>query len=112
MELPTDDFTLISLQVGKGRDVGLNQIARESWEAWWDEEQAHICSLRGRIFETLLSLRFFIFQFGIVYKLHATGNDTSLKVYSWSWIVLAGLILIFNIFTFRQKVSVNFQLLL
>jgi len=29
-----------------------------------------------------------------------------------SWIVLAGLILIFKVFTFSQKVSVNFQLLL
>lgn len=91
---------------------GIGVKGEESWEAWWDEEQAHIRSLRGRIFETLLSLRFFIFQYGIVYKLHATGNDTSLKVYAWSWIVLAGLILIFKIFTFSQKVSVNFQLLL
>ena len=60
------------IQVGKGRDVGLNQTTMESWEAWWDEEHAHICSLRGRIFEALLSLRFFIFQYGIVYKIHAT----------------------------------------
>lgn len=91
---------------------GIGVKGEESWEAWWDEEQAHIRSLRGRIFETILSLRFFIFQYGIVYKLHATGNDTSLKVYAWSWIVLTGLILIFKIFTFSQKVSVNFQLLL
>ena len=85
------------IQVGKVQDVGLNQIAMEIWETRWDEEQAHIRSLRGIIFETLLSLQFFIFQYGIVYKLHATGNDTSLKVYAWSWIVLAGLILIFKV---------------
>lgn len=91
---------------------GIGVKGEESWEAWWDEEQAHIRSLRGRIFETILSLRFFIFQYGIVYKLHATGNDTSLLVYGWSWVVLAGLIMIFKVFTFSQKVSVNFQLLL
>ena len=42
--------------------------------------QAHIRTLRGRILETILSLRFFIFQYGIVYKLHASGSDTSLTV--------------------------------
>eukprot|EP00252_Welwitschia_mirabilis_P020487 TRINITY_DN5035_c0_g1_i1.p1 TRINITY_DN5035_c0_g1~~TRINITY_DN5035_c0_g1_i1.p1 ORF type:complete len:1905 (-),score=310.30 TRINITY_DN5035_c0_g1_i1:173-5887(-) len=91
---------------------GIGVKGEESWEAWWDEEQAHIRSIRGRIFETILSLRFFIFQYGIVYKLNATGRDTSLTVYGLSWLVLLGLILIFKVFTFSQKVSVNFQLLL
>lgn len=40
----------------------------------------HIQTLRGRILETILSLRFFMFQYGIVYKLHLTGKDTSLAV--------------------------------
>lgn len=44
----------------------------------------HIQTLRGRILETILSLRFFIFQYGIVYKLHLTGNDTSLAVHFFS----------------------------
>uniref|UniRef100_A0A0D6QYZ6 Glycosyl transferase 48 domain-containing protein n=1 Tax=Araucaria cunninghamii TaxID=56994 RepID=A0A0D6QYZ6_ARACU len=91
---------------------GIGVKGEESWEAWWDEEQVHIQSLRGRIFETILSLRFFIFQYGIVYKLHVSGHDTSLTVYGLSWIVLAGLIILFKVFTFSQKVSVNFQLLL
>lgn len=30
--------------------------------------------------ETILSLRFFIFQYGIVYKLNIQGTDTSLTV--------------------------------
>lgn len=42
--------------------------------------QMHIHTLRGRILETLLSIRFFIFQYGIVYKLNLTGNNTSLAV--------------------------------
>ena len=42
--------------------------------------QMHIQTLRGRILETILSLRFFMFQYGIVYKLHLTGKDTSLAV--------------------------------
>ncbi|PKA45890.1 Callose synthase 9 [Apostasia shenzhenica] len=91
---------------------GIGVKGEESWEAWWDEELAHIRTLRGRIFETILSLRFFIFQYGIVYKLHASGRDTSLTVYGFSWIVLAVLFILFQVFTFSQKASVNFQLLL
>ncbi|XP_010257473.1 PREDICTED: callose synthase 9 [Nelumbo nucifera] len=91
---------------------GIGVKGEESWEAWWDEELAHIRTMSGRIMETILSLRFFIFQYGIVYKLQASGNDTSLTVYGLSWIVLAVLMILFKVFTFSQKISVNFQLLL
>ncbi|XP_020260119.1 callose synthase 9 [Asparagus officinalis] len=91
---------------------GIGVKGEESWEAWWEEELVHIRTLRGRILETILSLRFFIFQYGIVYKLHLTGSDTSLTVYGLSWIVLAALTLLFQVFTFSQKASVNLQLLL
>ncbi|XP_078446407.1 callose synthase 9-like [Wolffia australiana] len=91
---------------------GIGVKGKESWEAWWDEEIAHIRTLRGRILETILSLRFFIFQYGVVYKLNATGSDTSLMVYGLSWVVLAVIFLLFQVFSFSQKASVNFQLLL
>ncbi|XP_057422591.1 callose synthase 9 [Lotus japonicus] len=91
---------------------GIGVKGEESWEAWWEEELAHIRSFGSRIAETILSLRFFIFQYGIVYKLDVKGTDTSLTVYAFSWIVLAGLIILFKVFTFSQKISVNFQLLL
>lgn len=42
--------------------------------------QSHIRTFSGRIAETILSLRFFIFQYGIVYKLNIQGSDTSLTV--------------------------------
>ncbi|KAL4186370.1 hypothetical protein AMTRI_Chr09g13760 [Amborella trichopoda] len=91
---------------------GVGVKGEESWEAWWDEEQAHIRTLRGRILETILSLRFFIFQYGIVYKLHLTGNNTSLSIYGLSWAVFAVLIVLFKVSTFSQKATVNFQLFL
>ncbi|CAN1241661.1 Callose synthase 9, partial [Linum perenne] len=91
---------------------GIGVKGEESWEAWWEEELAHIRTFSGRIMETILSLRFFIFQYGIVYKLDAQANDTSLTVYGLSWVVLAVLIILFKVFTFSQKISVNFQLLL
>lgn len=91
---------------------GIGVKGAESWEAWWDEELSHIRTLEGRIVETILSLRFFIFQYGVVYKLHVQGSNTSLMVYGFSWIVLAVLIVLFKVFTFSQKISVNFQLIL
>ncbi|KAH1108877.1 hypothetical protein J1N35_012645 [Gossypium stocksii] len=91
---------------------GIGVKGEESWEAWWDEELAHIRTMRGRILETILSLRFFLFQYGIVYKLNVQEDDTSLTVYGFSWVVLAVLIILFKVFTFSQKMSVNFQLLL
>lgn len=42
--------------------------------------QAHIRTFGGRIAETILSLRFFIFQYGVVYKLDVQGSNTSLTV--------------------------------
>ncbi|KAJ9153386.1 hypothetical protein P3X46_026831 [Hevea brasiliensis] len=91
---------------------GIGVKGEESWEAWWDEELAHIRTLKGRILETILSLRFFIFQYGIVYKLDIQKSNTSLAIYGFSWIVLAVLMVLFKVFTFSQKISVNFQLLL
>lgn len=91
---------------------GIGVKGEESWEAWWDEELVHIRTLRGRLLETILSLRFFMFQYGIVYKLNIQGTNTSLTVYGFSWVVFAVLILLFKVFTFSQKISVNFQLLL
>ncbi|KAH7543621.1 hypothetical protein FEM48_Zijuj02G0203200 [Ziziphus jujuba var. spinosa] len=91
---------------------GIGVKGEESWEAWWDEELAHIRTFSGRVAETILSLRFFIFQYGVVYKLDVQGSNTSLTVYGLSWIVLVVLIILFKVFTFSQKISVNFQLLL
>ena len=94
----SDDWIIWLLYKG-----GVGVKAEESWETWWDEEQVHIRTLRGRIFETILSLRFLIFQYGIVYKLYATGKSTNLSVYGLSWLILVAIILIFKVFTFSKK---------
>ncbi|XP_068634434.1 callose synthase 10 [Aristolochia californica] len=99
-----DDWTGWLLYKG-----GVGVKGEHSWESWWEEEQMHIQTLRGRLLETILSLRFLMFQYGIVYKFHLTGKDTSLAIYGFSWIVLVGLVIIFKIFTFSPKKS-NFQL--
>ncbi|KMS95415.1 hypothetical protein BVRB_008460 [Beta vulgaris subsp. vulgaris] len=89
---------------------GVGIKGEHSWESWWDEEQMHIHTWRGRILETILSLRFFMFQYGIVYKLHVMPSNTSLALYGFSWIVLAVIVVIFKIFSFSPKKYAGFQL--
>ncbi|KAK9726727.1 hypothetical protein RND81_05G233500 [Saponaria officinalis] len=89
---------------------GVGIKGEKSWESWWEEEQVHIHFWRGRILETILSLRFFMFQYGIVYKLHLVASSTSLAIYGVSWLVLAVIVIIFKIFSFSPKKYAGFQL--
>ncbi|PON49664.1 Glycosyl transferase [Parasponia andersonii] len=62
--------------------------AEQSWERWWYEEQEHLrtTGLWGKILEVILDLRFFFFQYGIVYQLHIAAGSTSIAIYLLSWI--------------------------
>ncbi|MBA0785062.1 hypothetical protein Gotri_025104 [Gossypium trilobum] len=64
--------------------------ATQSWEHWWYEEQYHLVttSLWGKLLEIVLNLRFFFFQYGIVYNLGISGQSRSGFVYLWSWIFI------------------------
>ncbi|KAJ3681999.1 hypothetical protein LUZ60_014572 [Juncus effusus] len=90
---------------------GIGVKIDQSWETWWEGELAHIQSFSGRLLETVLCLRFFIFQYGIVYQLQASNSSKSLAVYGFSWAVLAGLLVLFVVFGFDHNVTVNFQLI-
>ena len=61
---------------------GIGVPATKSWESWWDEEQEHFqyTGFTGRFWEIVLSLRFFIYQYGVVYHLHVANDDTSIMV--------------------------------
>ncbi|KAH1128108.1 hypothetical protein GLYMA_06G292500v4 [Glycine max] len=62
--------------------------AEQSWERWWYEEQDHlkVTGLWGKLLEIILDLRFFFFQYGIVYQLGISDHNTSIAVYLLSWI--------------------------
>nr|KYP44555.1 Callose synthase 12 [Cajanus cajan] len=62
--------------------------AEQSWERWWYEEQDHlkVTGLWGKLLEIILDLRFFFFQYGIVYQLGISDGSTSIAVYLLSWI--------------------------
>ncbi|KAI3456263.1 hypothetical protein Pfo_012926 [Paulownia fortunei] len=69
---------------------GILVKADQSWETWWYEEQDHLrtTGLWGKLLEIILDLRFFFFQYGIVYHLNIAGGNTSIAVYLLSWIYL------------------------
>ncbi|KAH7533338.1 hypothetical protein FEM48_Zijuj04G0120300 [Ziziphus jujuba var. spinosa] len=62
--------------------------AEQSWERWWYEEQDHLRTTGklGKVLEVILDLRFFFFQYGIVYQLDIASGSTSFLVYALSWI--------------------------
>lgn len=61
---------------------GIGVPANKSWESWWDEEQEHLQSTGafGRFWEIVLALRFFLYQYGIVYHLRVAQQDKSILV--------------------------------
>ena len=69
---------------------GVFTKAEQSWETWWYEEQDHLrtTGLWGKLLEIILDLRYFIFQYGIVYQLKIASGSTSIIVYLLSWIFI------------------------
>ncbi|CAI0428151.1 unnamed protein product [Linum tenue] len=102
-----------------GSRGGIGVPANKSWESWWEEEQEHLqhTGISGQICEVILALRFFIYQYGIVYQLKVTlatsaGREHSLSVYGLSWLVIVALMVILKIVsTGRKKFSADFQLM-
>ncbi|KAF5187601.1 Callose synthase [Thalictrum thalictroides] len=80
--------------------------AEESWEKWWYEEQDHLrtTGIWGKVAEIILDLRFFFFQYGIVYHLGIANGSTSIYVYLLSWLyVFVVAVLYVTMSSARQK---------
>ncbi|KAD3641998.1 hypothetical protein R6Q59_004617 [Mikania micrantha] len=80
----------------------------ESWEKWWYEEQDHLrtTGLFGKLLEVILDLRFFFFQYGIVYQLGIAAGSKSIAVYILSWIYVIVALGIYSIIVYaRDKYS-------
>ncbi|KAJ6887509.1 hypothetical protein NC651_027753 [Populus alba x Populus x berolinensis] len=64
-----DDWKNLNKWIRQPGGIGIQQD--KSWQSWWNDEQAHLCGsgLGARLFEILLSARFFMYQYGLVYHL-------------------------------------------
>ncbi|KAL1188358.1 Callose synthase 12 [Cardamine amara subsp. amara] len=78
--------------------------SEQSWEKWWYEEQDHLRNTGkpGKIVEVILDLRFFFFQYGIVYQLKIANGSTSLLVYAFSWIYIFTVFAIFLVIQYAR----------
>ncbi|KAI3795319.1 hypothetical protein L1987_37970 [Smallanthus sonchifolius] len=83
---------------------GVFAKSEESWETWWYEEQDHLrnTGLFGKLFEVILDLRFFFFQYGIVYQLGIAAGSKSIAVYLLSWIYVAVALAIYSIIAYAR----------
>ncbi|PWA63034.1 glycosyl transferase, family 48 [Artemisia annua] len=106
-----DDWTDWSKWMSNRGGIGVS--IDKSWESWWEKEQEHLVSsgVRGTITEIFLALRFFIYQFGLVYHLSLTDSKSFL-VYGVSWLVIIGVLLVLKAMSYwRKTLSADYQLL-
>lgn len=75
-----DDWTDWKKWMGNRGGIGIP--IDSSWESWWESEHEHLkhTSIRGRVLEIILALRFLIFQYGIVYHLNIAHHSKSVLV--------------------------------
>nr|GMD87570.1 putative callose synthase 8 [Ipomoea batatas] len=91
--------------------IGIQQD--KSWQSWWYDEQSHLrhSGLLSRLIEILLSLRFFIYQYGLVYHLDISGDNKNFIVYLLSWVVIVMIFLLVKAVSIgRHFLSANYHL--
>lgn len=66
---------------------GIGVSPEKSWESWWEKEQEHLrdSGKRGLAAEIILALRFFLYQYGLVYHLSITNQTQSFLVNAFSF---------------------------
>ncbi|XP_078159510.1 callose synthase 7-like isoform X1 [Carex rostrata] len=107
-----DDWTDWLKWMGNLGGIGIQPHL--SWESWWDEEQEHLktTSIRGRILEILLSLRFLIYQYGIVYHLNISHGSRNIIVYALSWLVMLTVLIVLKMVSMgRRRFGTDTQLM-
>ncbi|RYR49519.1 hypothetical protein Ahy_A07g036037 isoform A [Arachis hypogaea] len=93
---------------------GIGVPPEKSWESWWEKEHEHLhhSGMRGIITEIILSLRFFLYQYGLVYHLSITNTTQSVLVYGLSWLIIFVILgLMKGVSVGRRRLSADFQLL-
>ncbi|KAJ8457794.1 hypothetical protein OPV22_030720 [Ensete ventricosum] len=84
------------------------------WESWWNAEHSHFrhSGLSSGLVELLLSLRFFIYQYGLVYHLDISHQSKNIVVYVLSWFVIVAVFsLVKLIHVGRRRLSAKHHLL-
>ncbi|KAK7323905.1 hypothetical protein VNO77_27407 [Canavalia gladiata] len=107
-----DDWTDWHKWISNRGGIGVNP--EKSWESWWEKEHEHLrySGKRGITAEIILSLRFFIYQYGLVYHLSITNKTQSVLVYGISWMIIFLILgLMKGVSVGRRRLSAEYQLL-
>ncbi|KAJ8512658.1 hypothetical protein OPV22_003092 [Ensete ventricosum] len=107
-----DDWTDWKKWMGNRGGIGIP--IDSSWESWWESEHEHLkhTSIRGRVLEIILALRFLIFQYGIVYHLNIVHHSKSVLVYGLSWLVMLTVLAALKMVSMgRRRFGTDFQLM-
>ncbi|KAK3155754.1 hypothetical protein QOZ80_2BG0207100 [Eleusine coracana subsp. coracana] len=105
-----DDWTDWNKWISNRGGIGVSP--EKSWESWWEKEQEPLrhSGKRGIVLEIVLALRFFIYQYGLVYHLNITQSK-SILVYCLSWVVIFLMLAVMKTVSVgRRKYSADFQL--
>nr|XP_018684289.1 PREDICTED: callose synthase 7-like isoform X2 [Musa acuminata subsp. malaccensis] len=107
-----DDWTDWKKWMGNRGGIGIP--IDSSWESWWESEHEHLkhTSIRGRVLEIILALRFLLFQYGIVYHLNIAHHSKSVLVYGLSWLVMLTVLAALKMVSMgRRRFGTDFQLM-
>ncbi|CAK9183259.1 unnamed protein product [Ilex paraguariensis] len=106
-----DDWKNWNKWIKQQGGIGIQQD--KSWQSWWNDEQAHLrhSGLSSRLIEIIISLRFFIYQYGLVYHLDISGQNKNFIVYVLSWVVIVVIFLLVKAVNLgRRYLSANYHL--
>lgn len=100
-----DDWKEWNKWIKQQGGIGVQQD--KSWQSWWDDEQAHLrhSGLVSRLIEAFLSLRFFMYQYGLVYHLDISQHSRNFLVYVLSWAVIAAIFLLVKVSSPKLQLS-------
>lgn len=92
--------------------IGVQQD--KSWYSWWIEEQAHLrhSGLGSRLVEIILSVRFFLYQYGLVYHLDISQQSKNVLVYLLSWIVILAVFFLVKVNSHHDALVFNIIILI
>lgn len=91
--------------------IGIQQD--KSWQSWWNDEQAHIrhSGISACLIEIFLSIRFFLYQYGLVYHLDISQENKNFVVYVLSWIAIIAVFILAKIVNVgRERLSTAYHL--
>ncbi|KAK1642299.1 hypothetical protein QYE76_060104 [Lolium multiflorum] len=88
-----------------GKKGGFGMSVEQGWEAWWSREHAHFrnSSIRALVMDIIMSLRFLVYQYAIVYYLNIDHSSRGIPVYALSWLLMFVVLFVLKMVSIAQE---------